>query len=123
MPIEQRILTINWTAGAEGAVADITVDEPFLDPSYGFHLYAMETIPGLGDEAPADEYGIKVSNSNGLDLLGGSGAGREAAAVEMALPAINAGGNPVPVNGPLTIEFTSVTNEGATGTIILYFVK
>lgn len=96
-----------WTCTAGGAADKITVN------GYYGKVLACVTIPDAGD-APTDNYDITITDADGFDVLQGTGANRDTANTETAVPTTDS-----PVYGPLTLN---VTNAGASkeGVVILY---
>lgn len=115
-----RVHTIDWTAAADGSVADIPIDELFLT-GYGYSLHSMVTDPG--STAPTDNYDITIEDSDGVDVLGGAGANRDAANTERVMPLYGTTPHPCPINGKLTIKIANNAVNGAKGLIKLYFVR
>ena len=115
-----RVHTIDWTAAADGSVADIPIDELFLT-GYGYSLHSMVTDPGA--TAPTDNYDITIEDSDGVDVLGGAGANRDAANTERVMPLYGTTPHPCPINGALTVKIAGNVVNAATGKIKLYFVR
>ena len=117
-----RVHTIDWTAAADGSVADIPIDELFLT-GYGYSLHSMVTDPGAGATAPSDNYDITIEDVDGVDVLGGAGNNRDAANTERVMPLYGTTPHPCPINGALTVKIAGNIVNAATGKIKLYFVR
>ena len=115
-----RVHTIDWTAAANGSVADIPIDELFL-AGYGYSLHSMVTDPG--STAPSDNYDITIEDSDGVDVLGGAGVNRDTANTERVMPLYGTTPHPCPINGALTVKIAGNIVNAATGKIKLYFVR
>jgi hypothetical protein len=115
-----RVHTIDWTAAADGSVADIPIDELFLT-GYGYSLHSMATVPG--SPAPTDNYDITIEDVDGIDVLGGAGMNRDTANAERVMPLYGSTPHPTPINGKLTIKIANNAVNGAKGLIKLYFVR
>lgn len=96
-----------WTATAGGAADKVTPN--------GFYgkVLACVTIPDSGT-APTDNYDITITDADGFDVLQGTGANRDTANTETAVPTTDS-----PVYGPLTLNVTNAGNGGK-GVTILY---
>lgn len=102
-----------WTAGTapshEGIISGTTTNR------YDGRFIGVCTVPGTGGDAPDDEYGLTVSDSDSVDLLLGNGAGREQAATEYLAEASCAG----VAKSTLTIGITAAGSAN-TGTVYIY---
>lgn len=103
-----------WTCGtgaSEGEADATTVNV------YNGKLVQVTTVPSGAPDAPTADYDLRILDSDGVDLLAGSGADRAAAATEhitfTSLGAV--------VESQLTLE---VTNAGDTkkGTVYVFLV-
>jgi len=74
-------VTIPWTSDASaGSVGEIAVELP------AGTLLRLRTDPD-GDDAPTDDYDVTLLDAiGGADVLGGVGANRDTANVEIAVP-------------------------------------
>lgn len=97
----------DWTATAGGAADKITVN------GYYGKVMACVTIPDTGT-APTDNYDITITDADGFDVLQGTGANRDTANTETAVPTTDS-----PVYGQLTLNVTNAGNAGK-GVAILY---
>lgn len=107
-----------WTSDASGNVSGVDTE------SITGEILRVVTNPGA--TAPTDNYDVVVNDADGVDVLAGTGANRDTATSEQAIPIIettvgaNTYGYRVVVDGPLTL---GITNAGATkqGTVTLYY--
>ena len=76
-----------------------------------------------GSTAPTDNYDITIEDSDGVDVLGGAGANRDAANTERVMPLYGTTPHPCPINGALTVKIAGNIVNAATGKIKLYFVR
>lgn len=118
------VLTAAWTADADDAsVPDTPLPVDFLESVKGWYLYEMDTKPGEGGEAPTDEYAVTLEDEWGMDILGGAGSGRQAAAAERAMPLWGTDPLPVPVyTSSLTLKIAGNEVDEATGEIKFIFM-
>lgn len=100
-----------WTAstGDTGTVSGTTSN------AYNGRIIGVCTVPGTGDDAPDDEYGLTVADTDSVDLLLGNGAGREQAATEYIQESSCAG----VAKSTLTIGITAA-GSGNKGTVYIY---
>jgi hypothetical protein len=105
-PVKQIVWS--WTSTSGGA-ADLITTLP-----YAGQVTACVTIPAGGGSAPTDNYDITITDAYGYDVLQGTGANRDTANTETAVPTATS-----IAFGTLTLN---VTNAGDTkgGTVILY---
>ena len=112
---EINVLVMEWTTDSSG---DLTATET----GYAIEGYLMlvETDPS-GTAVPTS-YAVTLTDSNGVDVMGGALAGRSTTATEMSMPKLNGNYTMLPIPGKLTMD---VTGAGASksGVIRIYFVR
>ena len=82
--------------------------------------YVFSGITNPGSTAPTDNYGITLSDDNGVDIFGGELLNRDTANSEQAVPKIgNAYGTRF-VNSKLTFAVASQSVNSATGVLDVY---
>lgn len=76
-----------WTAHTDGVVTASTVtgENPTTRNKFSGEIVRLVTIPGTGDDAPADNYGVTILDEDGVDVLMGAGANRDTANTEQVL--------------------------------------
>jgi hypothetical protein len=117
---QERVITIVWTAGTSGALT------PFTTIPINGYIQHITTIPGA--TAPQDHYDVALTNSDGVDITGGSlvdrNGGSETGAEDVMCIVHNSGGYTVLgtplVFGPLTVTITGNNVTNSTGTIKIY---
>lgn len=110
-----KVMVIDWTAETNGT---FTVAETnAINGTVGW----VETKPG--STAPTALYDITLTNSDGLDIMGGKLADRSATLAEGSAPYDTVGAIylTTPVRGPLDITITNNSVNSATGTISIFF--
>jgi hypothetical protein len=107
-------VVFNWTSDASGN-ADVVTDHKFSG-----QLVTAQHAPRSGGSAPTDLYEVTVLNSDGIDILVGTGAnipvttGKTSQAVSSGLPL------PTIVESTLSLNVSNAGNA-KTGTTILIF--
>ena len=111
---------------SNGSVPATALSADVLSKVAGDYLFMLKTVPGAvasGGVVPTS-YSITLTDSDGLDVLGGVGATRSATVVERTIPKQDSSQalyGPVYTSLPLTLNITGQTNVSATGSIYLYF--
>lgn len=120
--LTMAVVTLYCTASVDDASFPATaLNAEIQGKIFGHFLYAMETNPGT--TSPTDNYDITLEDADGLDILGGAGADRDASATEKVMPKINGIEAPVPIDGPLTLKITNNSVNSAVISIKFYFVR
>ena len=113
-----KTITFNWTSTAGGAVEAQTTDV------ISGQILRVVHIPGTGATQPTNNYDSVVEDSDGLDVLQGTGANVSNASPTDFFPALTNGtnGNSIPpaVDSKLTLEIINVGNA-KTGSTVLYY--
>lgn len=120
---EFRVLTFSCTAstvnGSFPAIATTTATNSEI---IGWYITEVRTNPGTA--APTDDYDIVINDSDGIDLMGGRLADRDATNSEATAPAIATGVFwPRPIDGALSLVITNNSVTSATMTIKVFLSK
>lgn len=112
-------LKITWKAAADGTKADGTIPAGLVTG----RLVMVVTNPGA--VAPADNYDITITDSNGVDIAGGATQNRDTANSEAVQPLAGSLAYPLgrPVHGALTVGFTQQANANCEGEIYIFSVE
>ena len=113
-----RVIKFACTAHTDGsfdAVTTTTLNNKFM--GWGLYKFQVE----VGGTPPTASSDFTLTDSNGIDLLGGSGTDKITTSDTEGYPVI--GTQPVvqPVVTPLTLTITNNSENGATFNIYLYF--
>lgn len=108
------IQRIAWTADSSGDKEDVETS---------IHGNVLMVVTDPGTTAPADNYDITISDSDGVDIMGGELTNRDTATSEQVVPKIGSAYGARPVQGALTVAFTNQANADCDGEIVIYFVK
>lgn len=107
-------LTLSWTADASAATVPAYTTKDFL----GF-VTMVTTNPGA--TAPTDNYDITITDSDGVDIMGGELANRDTTNTEQATPLVGATYRDRHVIGKLTLNISGNAVNSATGTVVIYY--
>ena len=105
-------VTFTWTSSAGGA-ADATTTH-----TYTGEVVRAVQVPDGGGTQPTDLYDVTVTDSDGADVLHGTGANLSNAAVTNAAPKDGLG---AVVNSTLTLAVTNAGN--ATGGVTILYLR
>lgn len=111
------VLTYSWTADASAATVPATASTIPIDG----YVFMVVTNPGA--TAPTTLYDITLTDSDGVDIMGGELADRHTSNSEQAFPLMSGstdffGGRFVA--GVLTLNVTNNSVNSATGTVVIY---
>ena len=113
------MLTFSWTGDAVNGTVPATTSASAID---GF-VFMVATNPG--STAPTDNYGITLTDSDGIDISGGELADRDTANSEDA--PMESDSNVLQngrfVAGHLILTITGQSVVSATGTVTVYYKK
>jgi hypothetical protein len=120
------VVTLAWAAGGSGVFTSTAFSSTIMAQILGKWLYIAETYPGASSAAPTDQYDITITNSSGLDVVGGVLADRATATNERRVVKLDStstisGG--AYITDTLTLNIANNSNASATGTIKLFFGK
>jgi hypothetical protein len=108
-------LVVTWTASeVDGSFVSVTI--PFYSGSYITHV-----VTDPGSTAPTDNYDITLTDTYGVDVMGGELTNRDTSNSEQVVPKIDTvfGSRMVEAQG-LTLAITGNIVNSATGTIAIY---
>lgn len=108
------LLTYTWTADASAATVPATASTVSIDG------YVILVITNPGSTAPTDNYDITLTDADGVDVMGGTLANRDAANTEQAVPMIGAVYGGRWVSGIITLNITNNSVNSATGTVQVF---
>jgi hypothetical protein len=109
-----RIITLSWTGDAsDGSVPSTAISWALAD-----FVFLVVTNPG--STAPTDNYDITLTDSDGVDIMGGEITNRDTSNTEQAVPKIGSVYGTRFVSGTLTFNLTGNIVAGATGTVKIY---
>ena len=112
-----RALTFTCTADAAAHTYPVTASDGNIDG----YVFLVVTNPGT--VGPTDNYDITLTDSEGIDIMGGELADRSNSAEEQAVPLIGAVFGSRYVRGPLTVTITNNSVASAVVIIRIYYYK
>lgn len=107
-------ITWTWVSAADGTVGAALVPTTTSN-AYSGEVVRLVTVPGAAALAPDDNYGVKVNDGDGTDVLMAAGLLRDTANTEQVL-ASNLG---IVANDTLTLLVTAA-GAANSGTVYLY---
>lgn len=110
------VMTFDWTADTDGSVTSTASD----DAARG---YVFLVITDPGSPAPTDNYDITLTDSYGVDVVGGVLADRDTANSEQVAPSVGSVYGSRFVHGELTLNISNNSVNGAQGKVIIYIYK
>lgn len=72
-------IKFTWTSASDGTASGSTTFP------YDGKVELLTTVPGTSGAAPSDNYDLTLTDSDGVDVLGGGGANRDTANTEQVL--------------------------------------
>ena len=119
-PTSMATLTFSCVASAgDGSFPATATSQAITDQIAGRYIIEARTNPGA--TAPQALYDITLTDTDGIDLMGGSLADRSATASEAAYPAISTVPWPRAVDGALTHTITN-NNVNSAISVTKYFL-
>jgi hypothetical protein len=114
LPGDVDIWTIAWTGHTDGTYTSYTT-------LWNVDGYVFMVVTDPGATAPDDNYTVALTDSDGVDVMGGEMADCDTANTEQFVPKIGATvyGTRF-VKGPLVISIGDNTANGSGGEIIIY---
>lgn len=111
-------LTVDWTAGTDSTFTDYET----LTTITGYVIQAITYTDSTGvGEYPADNYDIKVKNSDGVDIFGGALQNRDEKTPEIAYPLSGSLAATPFIDSKATIVIEGLDKASVKGTIIIYW--
>lgn len=119
------VKVLRYTAtgdGADGAYPATAMSSTTLDKLRGWYLYKIITNPG--SPAPTDNWDFTLSDTDGIDVLGGNGANRHTTTSQMTAPLLTTGVYfAQPVLNTWTLAITGNSTNSAAIVIQAVFVR
>jgi len=103
-----------WVSAADGTVGAALVPTTTTN-TYSGEVRRLVTVPGAAALAPDDNYGVKINDGDGTDVLMAGGLLRDTANTEQ----VNASSLGIVANDTLTLLITAAGADNA-GTVYLY---
>lgn len=103
-----------WVSAGDGTVGAALVPT-VTSNTYSGEVRRLVTVPGAGGLAPDDNYGVKINDGDGTDVLMAAGLLRDTANTEQ----VNASSLGIVANDTLTLLVTAAGADNA-GTVYLY---
>lgn len=103
-----------WVSAADGTVGAALVATTTTN-TYSGEVRRLVTVPGAAGLAPDDNYGVKINDGDGTDVLMAGGLLRDTANTEQ----VNAASLGIVANDTLTLLVTAAGADNA-GTVYLY---
>lgn len=111
-PSNTMTVSVAWTSSADGNVTIV------LPPLSGI---IAKVVTDPGSTAPSDNWDMVLTDVDGFDAFGGSGANRDTANSEAFKPFVSTTGDAV-IYGTSTLAITNA-GDSKTGTVKLYIRK
>jgi len=96
---------------------------PATDSDVAINGYVFLVVTNPGATAPTDDYDITLTDSDSVDVMGGTLANRDTANSEQAVPYIGSVYGSRFVSGVLTATITNNSENSAIVEIIVYFYR
>ena len=122
--------SIDWTKTGKGSLKVITgtwvtaTNGSFTAALFGHSISGMimvvETNP---DTSPTPAYDITLTNTGGIDVMGGALTNLDASDTERTQALLNGNYGIATVYGRLTLNITNNSVNSASGTIKIYFIE
>ena len=113
-----RALTFTCTADASAHTYPVTASNVDIDG----YVFLVVTNPS-GVTAPTDAYDITLTDSDGVDVMGGELADRSDSNSEQAVPLIDGVFGSRFVKGPLTITITGNSVDSAVTVVTVFYYR
>jgi hypothetical protein len=119
-PNGMETVLFTWIANSGGTVPATSTLGNW--PSYNAGCISkVNTNPG--STAPTDNYDITLTDSDGIDLMGGELANRDTANSEVAVPKVDTVFGCVVVTEAFTLNISGNSVDSATGTVTVYIIN
>jgi len=109
------VIEMSWTAHTDGTFASVATTWPINGS-----ILVVDTDPGA--TAPTDNYDITLTDSYGIDVMGGALANRSTSASQRSDAVLNSAYGPAPVIGRVTLNISNNAVNGATGKVRIIYV-
>jgi len=107
-------LTFAWTANSGTGAMPAIASESNIDG------YVFMVVTNPGTTAPTDDYDITLTDSDGVDVMGGKLVDRDTANSEQTIPLVGSGLGSRFVSGVLTMNISGNIVHSATGTVTVF---
>ena len=115
-----EIVTFTWIANTTGVVPTTSTGTTWPNIRGGC---IAKVVTNPGSTAPTDNYDITLTDSDGVDLMGGELANRDTANSEVAVPKIDTVFGCVVVTDPFTMTITNQSVNVGNGEVIVYIIN
>jgi len=110
------LVTYTWTADDSNGSVPATASKSLAG-------YIVKVVTDPGATAPTDDYDITLTDSDGVDVMGGALADRDTANTEQAVPKIGAAYGGSFFTGALTLNISNNSVNSATGEVKVYISR
>lgn len=108
------LLTYSWTGDASNGSVPATESQWPIDG------YIIMVVTNPGSPAPTDNYDITLTDTDGVDTMGGELTDRDTVNSEQAVPKIGSVYGTRWVSGKITLNITNQSVAGAKGVVKVY---
>jgi len=108
-------LVFSWTGDTSNGTVPATASSVPIDG----YVFMVTTNPG--SPSPTDGYDITLTDSDGVDIMGGELLARDETDSEQAVPKVDAVYGARYVSGTVTLTISSNSVHGAKGTVNVFF--
>jgi hypothetical protein len=120
-PAGTRCLTFTWQAAADGSLSAYPISANQAKVLSG--LYAVQAVINPGATAPTASYDVTLTDTDGVDVFGGTLGNLSATASAIVRPDIATLAGKRLVQGVLTFNLTNNSVNSANGVIKVYFTS
>ena len=113
---EYTLVTYTWTAASNGSVPATACKATMAG-------YVVKVVTDPGATSPTDDYDITLTDSDGVDVMGGTLADRDETNTEQVVPKIGAAYGASFFTGGLTMTITNNSVDSATGEVMVYISR
>ena len=110
-----KVITGTWVTADNGSFTAAAFDH-----SISGMIMVVETNP---DTSPTSAYDITLTNTGGIDVMGGALTNLDASDTERTQALLNGNYGIATVYGRLTLNITNNSVNSASGTIKIYFIE
>jgi len=118
-----EVVTFTWLANTTGVVPTTSTGTTWPDPGMQKAGCISKVVTNPGSTAPTDNYDITLTDSDGVDVMGGELANRDTANSEVAVPKIDTVFGCVIVTGSFTMTITNQSVNAGNGEVIVYIIN
>ena len=110
-----KVATLTWTTSATA-----TFTATATSKSINGFVVMVETDPD-GTAVPTATYDLTLLNSGGVDIMGGTLAGRSTTTTEITMPLLNGNYTGIAVQGALTLTVSAAAGNSKTGVVKIFY--